>query len=371
MILVCPSCEAKFNVPDGAIPPEGRTVRCAKCKHSWKASPAQLKRTPPPAPPRPAAPRPAAPAPRMPDPDMDAGLAARAAAVRNVVSSGFDDAPPPPPPVDEDIYDDDGDVRAPAPMAASRDEHLPDDDDFGVAQALKQTLGNDFGFDDDDDEDAAPAKSGKAGTEDDYDEDDFLARRRSEQRRQSERDAKARKRKVLTAGWGLLVIFWLVVLYLLVFMKEEVIYKMPGMAGFYEMFDGVEDIERFREEQTEDGEPLSKPLAEEEPYISAKLHNDRTRVETVDGRNTLMVRGFIENTSDRTSATVPKVQVQVLDKDGRQLTSWVVDPPGQIMRRKARLNFETSLYPIPSGAANVKVDAIKGSRSDAEARSSE
>ncbi|WP_202899827.1 zinc-ribbon domain-containing protein, partial [Kordiimonas gwangyangensis] len=49
MILVCPSCEAKFNVPDGAIPPEGRTVRCAKCKHSWKASPAQLKRTPPPA----------------------------------------------------------------------------------------------------------------------------------------------------------------------------------------------------------------------------------------------------------------------------------------------------------------------------------
>ena len=305
---------------------------------------------------------------------MDAGLAARAAAVRNVVSGGFDEVPAPAP-ADEDIYDDDGDVRAPAPepMAASRDEHLPDSDDFGVAQALKQTLGGDFGFDDDDDDDddATPAKADKAKAEDDYDEDDFLARRRSEQRRQSERDAKARKRKLLTVGWGLLVIFWLVVLYLLVFMKEEVVYKMPGMAGFYEMFNGVEDIERFREEESENGEPLSKPLAKEEPYISAKLHNDRTRVETVDGRNTLMVRGFIENTSDRTSATVPKVQVQVLDKDGRQLTSWVVDPPGQILRRKARLNFETSLYPIPSGAANVKVDAIKGSRSDAEARSLE
>jgi predicted Zn finger-like uncharacterized protein len=365
MILVCPSCEAKFNVPDGAIPPEGRTVRCAKCKHSWKAFPAQLKRTPPSAPPAP--PRPAAPVPRMPDPDMDAGLAARAAAVRNVVSGGFDDVPAPSP-VDEDIYDDDGDVRhAPVAKTPLEDEHLPDSDDFGVGQVLKQTLGSDFGHDEDEDDDR-PVTPSREGGDDDYDEDDFLARRRSEQRRQAERDAKARKRKLLTAGWGLLVVFWLVVLYLLVFMKEEVVYKMPGMAGFYEMFEGVEDVERF---QPAEGETLTKSLAEEEPYISAKLHNDRTRVEAVDGRNTLMVRGFIENTSDRTSATVPKVRVQVLDKDSRELTSWVIDPPGQILRRKARLNFETSLYPIPSGAANVKVDAIKGTRSDAEARSSE
>lgn len=366
MILVCPSCEAKFNVPDGAIPPEGRTVRCAKCKHSWKAFPNQLKRPAAPAP-APAAPRVSPQAARVPDPDMDAGLAARAAAVRNVVSGGFDDVPAPAP-MDEDIYDDDGDMRGapPAPTPDS-DEHLPDSDDFGVGQVLKQTLGSDFGHDEDFDDEDRDANSPESG-DDDYDEDDFLARRRSEQRRQAERDAQARKRKLLTAGWGLLVIFWLVVLYLLVFMKEEVVYKMPGMAGFYEMFQGVEDVERF---QPEEGEALTKPLAAEEPYISAKLHNDRTRVEAVDGRNTLMVRGFIENTSDRTSATVPKVQVQVLDKDGRQLTSWVIDPPGQILRRKARLNFETSLYPIPSGAANVKVDAIKGSRSDAEARSTE
>ncbi len=373
MILVCPSCEAKFNVPDGAIPPEGRTVRCAKCKHSWKAFPAQLRRQP--ATPAPAAaprPAPAAPAAPVVDPDMDAGLAARAAAVRRTVSSGMEDVPPPAP-ADEDIYDDDGDVRAPAPAAAQDDSHLPDSDDFGVAQALKQTLGSDFGFDEDEDEESGKIRKAKSDRDepDDYDEDDFLARRRSEQRRQSERDAKARKRKLLTVGWGLLVVFWLVVLYLLVFMKDEVIYKMPGMAGFYEMFQGVEDIERFREEESEDGEPLTKPLAAEEPYISAKLHNDRTRIESVDGRNTLMVRGFIENTSDRTSATVPKVQVQVLDKDGRELTSWIIDPPGQILRRSARLNFETSLYPIPSGAANVKVDALKGTRSDAEARAPE
>lgn len=364
MILVCPSCEAKFNVPDGAIPPAGRTVRCAKCKHSWKAFPNQLVRKPAPAPAAPPPPRPAAP---VADPDMDAGLAARAAAVRRTVSAGIEDVPTPAP-VDEDIYDDDGDVRASAPVQPESAPSSPDSDDFGVAQALKQTLGSDFGFDDDDE----PKTAGSGvHDEDDYDDDDFLARRRSEQRRQSERDAKARKRKLLTVGWGLLVVFWLVVIYMLAFMKEEVVYKMPGMAGFYQLFEGVEDIERFRETEGEDGEPLSKPLAEEEPYISAKLHNDRTRVEPVDGRNTLMVRGFIENTSDRTGATVPKVRVQVLDREGRELTSWIIDPPGQILRRKGRLNFETSLYPIPSGAANVKVDAIQGSRSDAAPGSAE
>ena len=35
MILTCPSCGTHYVVKDGAIPPEGRQVRCASCKHSW------------------------------------------------------------------------------------------------------------------------------------------------------------------------------------------------------------------------------------------------------------------------------------------------------------------------------------------------
>ena len=39
MILTCPNCGTQYVVKDGAIPPEGRQVRCAACKHSWHQAP--------------------------------------------------------------------------------------------------------------------------------------------------------------------------------------------------------------------------------------------------------------------------------------------------------------------------------------------
>ena len=39
MILTCPSCGTQYVVKDDAIPPEGRQVRCAACKHSWHQDP--------------------------------------------------------------------------------------------------------------------------------------------------------------------------------------------------------------------------------------------------------------------------------------------------------------------------------------------
>jgi predicted Zn finger-like uncharacterized protein len=35
MILTCPNCGTQYVVKDDAIPPQGRQVRCASCKHSW------------------------------------------------------------------------------------------------------------------------------------------------------------------------------------------------------------------------------------------------------------------------------------------------------------------------------------------------
>lgn len=79
MIIACPACGTRYAVPDTAIGSDGRTVRCAKCKHSWFQEPPVLDLEAETQAPAPAS---AAPSP-APAPPVDEA------------------APPAPPPVDE------------------------------------------------------------------------------------------------------------------------------------------------------------------------------------------------------------------------------------------------------------------------------
>lgn len=99
MIIACPACNTRYAVPDTAIGVEGRTVRCAKCRHSWFQDGAS------PASPEPAVMPPVAPAPAPePEPVPESAPATapdplpQPAAIAN---AAFEDdaAPAPPPPV--------------------------------------------------------------------------------------------------------------------------------------------------------------------------------------------------------------------------------------------------------------------------------
>jgi len=39
MLIVCPSCEAQYQVAESAIPPEGREVQCSSCQNIWHQEP--------------------------------------------------------------------------------------------------------------------------------------------------------------------------------------------------------------------------------------------------------------------------------------------------------------------------------------------
>ncbi|MEZ5888493.1 MAG: zinc-ribbon domain-containing protein [Paracoccaceae bacterium] len=146
MRLICPNCNAQYEVDEAAIPAAGRDVQCSSCGHTWfqdsaatlrEREAAEAAAAPPPSPPPEPAPEPepAGLTRRKPDESVLNVLreeAAREAEARRAEGTSLEMqedfgpmAPPEPPPPAQPATEEEGPDPALVPRA-SRRELLPD-----------------------------------------------------------------------------------------------------------------------------------------------------------------------------------------------------------------------------------------------------
>ena len=297
MILTCPSCGTQYVVKDGAIPPQGRQVRCAACKHSWHQDHASASE------PQETAPMEAAPAIEpepepKPGPDSQGEIQdeeeslAEATLIEPRAGPEAEERA-----YEESVIEEEEQVDAPPQVAPTTRYEAPD---FGVAEPVEPAL---------------RTQDWREPPQAEVADDEFSPFAAA--------DEIAPRRRSPIVPIMLILIVVAVVAAAFWFLAPP---EWKARLGV--------------------GSAATSPLA------LVTTHMDRQRLES--GNELLTVTGRVINPTS-TDQLVPPLQAQLRTRTGRVVYSWTIAPPAQTLPPGASASFNSAEVNVPPGGDELTI----------------
>lgn len=307
MIISCPACKTRYAVPDNAIGDAGRSVRCAKCSHSWYQAGPKLPSVPKPAPaPYEVPAPPLAGGAQATQPDQSVGSAD--------IASRFAPAP--------NGARDKGAIFDP-PNAADK-APVTDAANAAAIPKLSADLGRDLNRDGPGDlpsmRNAGAPTPEKPSAQEDFDnspssfahEPPFKSRRNP-----------AKMWTILVAIFALFAI---------------------GLVGAVSYF-GLPTWASSRYSDFASTEP---------DLIIEFLTENQERRTLPNGTEFFAAKGAVINRS-KTTQNVPPLLVELLDAQGRKVYSWIIDPPAESLEPGASAEFSEAVVDVPRSVRSAEI----------------
>ncbi len=317
MLIVCPSCATSYMIDPASVGPNGRAVRCARCRSTWFVNPAEA-------------------------PNVSAFVSGVIAEAEADAQNGKTTSPPPvfdaspstapEPPADEPpslvpgaeaAFDPPPDAPSYEPRSfdALADEHADAAPPVVAGDALEPpTIADAPSLVPPDDQDALLGAGTAAG---DSDDSANYAARRARMRAKQQKDRR-------NSRWTILILILFGMNIAIIAGRHQIVRYLPQTASLFASI----------------GLPVNLRNLEFDDIKISK--------ETQDGVSILIIEGKIVNTAG-TATDVPRLRFAARNASGQEVYTWSMQPTRSILGPGDSLPFVSRLAAPPADAVDILV----------------